>query len=215
MSGPKPQDITGQKFGRLTALCRIGKTKGRISIWECQCECGQKHNAIISQLRNGTVKSCGCLQRVDHPVAKERLFNIWQGMRQRCNNPNANFYEYYGAKGVKICQEWNEYKAFKQWAVENGYDEGLSIDRIDVDGGYNPNNCRWISLREQQSNKSNNVFVLYQDEDITLAELSRRTGLSLPMLHRRYHAGYTGEKLWQTTHLKTGKEVNTSQEVSK
>lgn len=211
MSGPKPQDITGQRFGRLTALRRIGRTRGRVSIWECQCECGKTHKAIISQLRNGTVQSCGCSRKKDNPISRERLFNIWQGMRKRCERPNAAYYSRYGGRGIKICDEWQSYYAFRKWALENGYDDHLSIDRKDNNKGYDPDNCRWITLREQQSNKSNNVFVDYYGESVTLAELSRRTGLSIPMLHRRFHAGYRGEDLWRKTHLQTGEKVNTSQ----
>ncbi|MET3700168.1 hypothetical protein SAMN05877753_1233 [Bacillus oleivorans] len=203
MPGPKPQDISGQKFGMLTAIKRVGKSAGRVSIWLCKCDCGNEYETIISRLRNGTTTSCGCKKRVDNPVSNERLFRIWQSMRQRCNNPNANYYELYGGRGIKICPDWDKYKAFKEWALNNGYEEHLTIDRINNNEGYKPNNCRWVTMKEQQSNKNNNVFVKYNGEKITLAELSRRTGLSLPMLHRRHKAGYRGEKLWTKRHLQT------------
>jgi hypothetical protein len=197
-TGPKPQDITGQKFTRLTALERKGRdNKTRVSIWKCKCDCGRIHNARISQLRNGDVKSCGCIVGEIEPVAKERLFNIWTSMKQRCNNPNATYYEYYGGKGIAVCDEWKIYKNFRSWAKENGYEESLSIDRIDNIKGYSPKNCRWITMKEQQSNKRNNILIDFKGEIVTLAELSRRTGFSVPMLHRRYKVGDRGERLWR------------------
>lgn len=207
MPGPKPQNIKGVQFGRLTALKIVGKTNGRVSVWECECECGKIHTASISQLRNGQVKSCGCLKRVDVPVATERLFRIWMGIKQRCNNPNDKAYKYYGGRGIALCDEWSEYKNFRKWAHSNGYNETLTIDRSNNDLGYSPDNCRWASMKEQNRNKRSNIYVIYEGKKITLGELAHQTGLSLPMLHRRYKAGYRDEKLWTNKHLQTNQAV--------
>ena len=207
MPGPKPENIKGQKFGRLTALERTGKNKGRVSIWECVCECGNKHTAIISQLKNGDVKSCGCLKKAETPVTSERLFNIWQGMRQRCKNVNNKAYPLYGGRGISVCPEWEDYKVFRKWSLENGYKENLTLDRVDNNKSYSPGNCRWATMAEQNRNKRNNIYVEYKGETITLGELAQKTGLSLPMIHRRYKAGYRGEKLWSNIHFQTNNHV--------
>lgn len=157
----------GNTYGRLTVIAFDHKRKGHI-YYKCACECGCVTVAEAGSLRKGRTKSCGCLRRelgVENHLThghsdRERLYNIWIGIRQRCNNSNYKLYKWYGGKGVKLCDEWNDYAAFRVWAYANGYQDpqdgqtkgdAMSIDRIDPDGDYAPNNCRWVSLRENVS----------------------------------------------------------------
>ena len=151
-------DLTGQRFGKMTVVERVG-SYSKSPLWYCKCDCGQEFMAISRNINQGDVKSCGC-SRFRHGDAERhkdcRLYRIWQGIKRRCGNPAASNYQYYGARGITVCPEWREsYTAFRDWALANGYQEGLSIDRIDVNGNYCPENCRWITMAEQQRNKRN------------------------------------------------------------
>lgn len=171
---PVFKDLTGQRFGRLTAKsCSAIQSKGRRRIlWQCECDCGAITYVTGSNLTSGHTKSCGCLNgqmtternRIimkSHGHCKERLYSVWHGMKARCNNPHDKLYKRYGARGIKLCAEWNDdYSAFREWALSAGYDEKAAfgqctIDRIDNNLGYCPENCRWITLAEQQKNKEN------------------------------------------------------------
>ena len=161
-------DLIGEKYGRLTvvALDRIANHK---SYWKCVCDCGLTVVATGNNLRSGNTKSCGCLRREataelgrenrmhgESHAGRTRLYTIWCGMRQRCTNPNREAYGLYGGKGVKVCEEWNDYAAFRDWALANGYADGLSIDRIDPAGDYRPENCRWLTPSENTARANKN-----------------------------------------------------------
>ena len=158
------KDITGQKFGRLTVVKFHGVDKGGNALWICVCECG---NQIITRgcnLKNGNTKTCGCSRRnsqktqYKHGLYKHRLYGVWANMKERCYNPKATEYSAYGGRGIAVCKEWRDnFKAFYDWAISNGYDETAprgqcTIDRIDNDKGYSPDNCRWISQKAQYTN---------------------------------------------------------------
>lgn len=159
------KDITGQRFGRLTATEYVGRYKnGRQALWRCQCDCGNEVFVPGRSLRAGMTKSCGCFQRESrydkskayrkHGMAKTRIYSIWNSMRDRCNNPNCSGYEHYGARGIKVCDEWNkDFCLFYVWAINNGYTDSLTIDRMDVNGDYTPTNCRFVDMSVQQFNK--------------------------------------------------------------
>lgn len=144
-------DISGQKFGKLTAISRAENNDHGRTVWLCKCDCGNEKLILQGALRQGLTKSCGCLR---HGQRGTRLYNIWAHMKQRCNDPNSNRYRLYGAKGITVCAEWSsDFMAFHDWARENGYDDSLTIDRINVNGNYEPHNCRWIPASEQSKNR--------------------------------------------------------------
>lgn len=162
--GGKYVDLTGKKFNRLTVLSREENKKensGSKSRWLCQCECGKTTIVTGTRLRTGKTKSCGCFQRETtsrsnstHKGPGTRLYNTWRSMKARCYIPTCSNYEYYGGRGIKVCSEWlNNFEKFKVWALENGYKKNFTIDRIDVDKDYSPENCRWVTLQENCWNR--------------------------------------------------------------
>ena len=186
----KSVDLTGQRFGMLTVLGEskevyIDSKRGwHYKKWDCQCDCGNIVSYRTSELKKkGKAPfpgSCGCERnkniaqsRTKHGDCRSRLYEIWSGMKKRCYNKNSAAYDYYGGKGVRMCDEWlNSYDHFKEWALNNGYDDRLSIDRIDNDGDYCPENCRWANNYVQSNNKSTNHYIIIDGVTHTMKEWS-------------------------------------------
>lgn len=160
------EDLTGKKFNRLTVVKFIKKDKYYNSYWLCECECGNEVIVTAGRLRSGHSKSCGCYMKerskelcikrnTKHNLSNTRLHNIWCNIKERCLNPNNPDYKrWYGSRGITMCEEWkNDFMSFYNWAINNGYNDELTIDRINVNGNYEPSNCRWATLKEQVHNR--------------------------------------------------------------
>lgn len=174
-------DLTGQRFGRLNVVGFARKTKDRQFMWKCKCDCGNEVYVRGYSLRSGNTRSCGCLQvetniklRQTHGMAHTRLYNVWVGMKGRCSSPSSGCYKYYGGRGIRVCDEWQNFTPFYEWAINNGYQDNLTIDRIDVNGNYCPNNCRWITAKEQSNNTRRNHYITFNGETKTLKEWAKQ-----------------------------------------
>ena len=190
---PKKIDLTGHKYGKLTVIREdIDNPKrkpGKI-MWLCLCECGNYTSACTNDLRIGDTKSCGCLKydgssAITHGFSKERLYHIWLNMRQRCKNPKHPSYVNYGERGIFVCEEWDDYLNFRGWAMSNGYQDDLTIDRIDNDGGYSPDNCRWTGRDIQSHNKRSNRMLTFKDKTQDITQWAEETGISFSAIISR------------------------------
>lgn len=187
--------MIGEKFGRLTVLSAAGSDKWGNLLWECECDCGSETFVTGSHLRRGTTRSCGCLatemiskRRKTHGLSQTRLYSIWRSMKTRCENPNNPSYKNYGGKGIDI--SWTNFESFSDWALENGYREDLTIDRIKNDKGYSPENCRWATRTQQNRNRSGLVMTIEKAREAKrriksgepLAKIAKDLGCSSPLI---------------------------------
>lgn len=199
-------DLTGERFGRLLVVCKdhIDRVKrGTVVYWLCLCDCGNTAVVRTGSLRSGNTQSCGCLQKdnaseanriYDHTKQGDRLRSIWYGMRNRCYNETCDSFEYYGARGIRICDEWLDFDKFYEWAINNGYSDNLTIHRVDNNAGYCPQNCIWATQKEQANNYSRNIFVTFQNETHTVKEWSEKLGMSYHALLSRIKRGWDIER---------------------
>lgn len=179
------KDLRRQKFGRLTVLDNEPIRIKKQTYWNCKCMCGNEGYIYAGNLTTGKIRSCGCLlseHRKElfkyaissvkkYPDNSKRLYSIYRDMKFRCFNKNSNSYKYYGGKGVTICSEWLEdFMNFYNWAMSNGYEENLTIDRVDYNGNYTPNNCRWITQKQQMNNMSRNHLIEINGQVKTISE---------------------------------------------
>ena len=191
------QDITGVRYNRLTAVEYKGDRK-----WLFRCDCGNEIILPSSRVKNGSTKSCGCLKKeknremVRHGLYKHPAYQVWADMRQRCKNPNIRNYKNYGGRGIKVCDEWGDFENFCKWADESGYVPGcgLSIDRIDVNGDYCPENCRWVTRHVQDRNKRTNIMIAFRGETKCVQDWSCEFGLARNTLAQRI-SGKTDEEV--------------------
>lgn len=185
-------DLAGKQFEALKVLVRStdrGNGQRPVVKWECQCECGKRVVVKSDSLLSGHTKSCGC-RKVKHGFSnKERLYETWKNMLRRCLDPKNKRWDQYGGRGITICREWNAYLTFRSWALANGYRDDLSIDRIDVDGNYCPENCRWSDAKTQANNTSRNHYFDYCGERLTMSQLAERLDVTYSTLQHRVERG--------------------------
>lgn len=221
-------DLTGEKIGRLTVLGVEKTSKTGKRFWLCQCDCGNTVIHETGQLRaKNAPQSCGCLQReAASKVGKKtihyivdgvekmsdgvkRIHNIWSEMRQRCNNPNNHAYKYYGGRGIIVCDEWQDVTVFEKWALENGYEDNLTIDRIDTNGNYEPDNCRWVDMQTQANNTRSNKMLPYHGRTQSLADWCRELSLDYHRTKARLNScGYTVEQAFELERYAAQKQNN-------
>lgn len=190
-------DLTGQRFGKLTVIER-GENKGKYTTWICKCDCGNIKRIRTDALRSGVTVSCGKHQ-LDHlknrqykypqDVRNRRIRNVWHGMMRRCNDEKDRSFKNYGGRGIKVCEEWNDYVSFARWAMRNGYSRNLTLDRIDNDGNYEPSNCKWSTQHEQRCNKQNSRRETINGITKTVSEWAKEYGVHPNTVYRRLDRG--------------------------
>lgn len=200
----RKRDYTGGKFGKWTVIGKAPNhiTRGGYSVtmWDCVCDCGTRRAVRGNDLRLGKSLSCGCLLAENpnsrkHGAAGSHLYKVYYGMKARCYNPNNEDYKHYGERGIRICEEWETFEVFAEWAEKSGYVDGLTIERKDVNGDYSPKNCCWITQREQTRNKRNTVYITACGETKTLVEWANHLNVPASMLRLRRKRGWTGEEI--------------------
>lgn len=187
------QDYIGRRYGKLVVIGEGEQSKGDRFKVQCRCDCGTVKDYPLLNLENKYMptRSCGCVRRIHDGIvnrSKEKLYGTYINMKNRCSNANIPGYDNYGGRGIKVCDEWyDSYPAFRTWALDNGYREGLTLDRINNDGDYEPSNCRWVSMKIQSNNTRRNIRIFYNGECHTLKEWSEITGINYHTLSYRYH----------------------------
>ena len=193
---------------------RIDKPK--MVYWKCKCACGNPEKFIVASnsIRNGNTLSCGCVKAERHPHThgeggkRTKLYMIWNIMRKRCSNKHNKSYKWYGARGIKVCDEWDkDYVKFKEWANLSGYRKGLELDRIDNDGNYEPSNCCWVTHKEQCNNRRTSIWIEYNNERKLLTEWSKIINIPHSTLYARYENGWTVNEMIETSHKMKRKDM--------
>lgn len=221
----KAKDLTNKKFGRLKTTEKIRRHNGKRyrTYYLCKCDCGKIVEVRCDQLTRGIAKSCGCLQReitglinkgkstatLTHGLSHSRLYKVFRNMKTRCYNPNSHDFKNYGGRGITICDEWlNDFTAFYDWSLRNGYNDTLTIDRIDTNGNYTPDNCRWTTYYVQSRNKTNNKWITYKGETKCLEDWAKTKNLTSSKLKQRLELyGWSLEKSLETPPMKNGRFI--------
>jgi hypothetical protein len=198
-------DVVGKTFGRWFVICRNGNAKNKSKQYLCRCKCGVEKNVIGVHLLKGNSTSCGCYsaeqskkRNTKHGQSKTRLFNIWQGMKNRCYLKSDKHYQWYGARGIRVCKEWqNNFETFWGWAVSNGYEKDKSIDRIDNNGNYEPSNCRWVDHKTQCRNRRSNLLINIDGQIKPLIEWCEIKGFNYKLAWGRYRRGIPVERIFE------------------
>lgn len=205
-------DMTNERFGRLTVISYTGKNINGNAVWLCKCDCGNTKEVSRSCLVHGNTKSCGCLKKEvtgelsrTHGLSKHKHLRwVYESMKQRCYNSNNKSYKHYGGRGVTVCDEWRDnFEAFYNWAIEKGYDEKQqgnkqTLDRINNNGNYEPNNCRLVNRFIQANNTRRNVYYTYDGKTLTLAQWAKELNIKYITLHERVRKGWSIEKALET-----------------
>lgn len=208
----KEIDITGNKYNHLTAIKRDGNDLSGCAAWIFQCDCGKYHKARKKAVISGTTKSCGkCIKhnppiRKTHGMSSSKLYKVWHGMIQRCKENNIVHRSRYYDRGITVCKEWYKFESFYKWSISNGYQENLTIDRIDNNKGYAPSNCRWTTPYVQSRNKRTNIMVEHNGEIHCITDWEKILGYKHDVLGRRYRDGERGDVLFRPSKMRK-KEV--------
>lgn len=202
--------MIGEKFNKLVVLKRIENDKFGNTKWLCQCECGNKKEVLGIHLRSGHTKSCGCLQKENckkiihkpkHNMSRTRLYRIWNGMKNRTNQKstlkNTSFKNYSG-RGISVCENWKTFENFYKWSLENGYNDNMTIDRIDPNGNYEPSNCRWTTMKEQNNNRRNNRNITFNGIEHNVTQWNEMLGFPKGLLANRLHRGWSVQRAFTT-----------------
>lgn len=205
------KDLKDKKYGKLLVEEYLYTNKRRKAVWKCKCDCGNYIEVSSDKLTTGNTKSCGCLHKETSSnnikkaikknikyksKAEEIIIKTFKRMEKRCYDFNCQAYKNYGGRGIKVCDEWlNNNNLFYIWSINNGWRKGLTIDRIDVNGNYEPNNCRWVSNLIQQNNKRNNKYLTFNNETHTIAEWSRILNIPKGTISDRIRRNYPIEKI--------------------
>lgn len=196
----RKEDLTGRRFGRLTVIEETDERRSGSVVWLCKCDCGTYKRVSTHCLKSGGTQSCGCYNReiiTTHGESKTRLYRTWQGIKDRCTKPSCPEYENYGKRGIKMCDEWlNSFEAFRDWSKANGFVEDAkrgkcTIDRIDVNGDYDPSNCRWVDMKVQCRNRRNNAVIECDGGSHCLSEWAEILNAPYSMLVSRYRRGWS------------------------
>ena len=196
MGSYKWKQYIGKKFNRLTILEKDYSHKSKRTFVCCKCDCGETKSLLLQNIINETTKSCGCYgkevqkeKKTTHSYSRTRIYRIFQCMKQRCYNPKSDRYKNYGGRGITICEEWlSDFTNFYKWAINNNYSKDLTIERVNVNGNYCPENCTWISNLEQGNNRTNNHWIEYKGEKLTVQQASRKYKIQIDtLLYRLKH----------------------------
>ena len=210
----KRLDLTNKTFGKWKVLS-YSCYKHYHNYWTCKCECGKIKDVRDYDLTSGKSKSCGCSNKdlpqaykKTHGSSKTKLYGIWSTMKNRCENPSSLRAEKnYKNRGIKICKEWHDFSVFQKWALENGYKENLSIDRIDNNGNYCPENCRWATAKEQAQNRRSNVFITYKSKTQTISQWADELNIKRKTLTERLRKGWSVERAFTQSTDRKGVKV--------
>lgn len=203
--------IIGDRYGKLVIL--EARRENQVIFCKCQCDCGRiKDNIRLGNMRKGHIKSCGNHYKEfttrTHGMSKSRIYRIYRKMLNRCYREQDESYKYYGAKGIRVCDEWKNNPAeFIEWAFANGYDDTLTIDRIDSCGNYEPKNCRWITMYEQCLNRKSNVYLEYQGEVKTISEWAKSLNIGDKLIRDRLRRGWTVDDALSLPKMRNGIKI--------
>lgn len=199
-------DLTGSRFGKVVVLNRA-EDRGRQPYWRCRCDCGVVKDIRGAHLKAGKISSCGCGRgNFVHGMAHSRLWAVWKAMKQRCSNPNTTAFHRYGGRGITYTQEWETFPEFSKWAVAHGYADHLELDRIDNDGDYVPENCRFISHRENSRKTGSVTMIEFEGEALPLFLLAERYGLERNTLKTRLRRGWSVQRALEPSKIDRKKE---------
>lgn len=203
------KDLTNQKFGKLVCKKDVGRTKNGNVLWKCKCECGNYTVVDSGSLKTGNTKSCGCMRnkrlenfgelQKKHGMYDTKIYKVWSAMKQRCLNKNDKAYKNYGERGISVCKEWLDFEPFYEWAVNNGYKKGLTLERIDNNGNYCPKNCTWIPKGKQSSNTRNCIELTYKGKTKIMKEWAEELDIPYHVLQHRIYRGWSTKRALSTS----------------